>query len=141
MSLRILMMLLLVSGGAAAADVQSVQILTRLDYNAILISEVDIVFVYEQELVDRFPQSKTEWYSGKRRFTDEAGSGLDVVNVFIPQGFDSARPVLPARRAEALKIYVFAQHDEAGIPPFDVTDFREVLIEIDQFGILVNRRS
>ena len=123
------------------AEVDSVHISTRLDYNAILITEVDIVFVYSQELVDSFPQTKTQWYSGKRRFTADAGSDLDVVNVFIPQGFDSAVPTLPARRAEALKVYVFAQHDDANIPPVDVTGFDSVLIEIDQFGIVVSRRS
>ena len=123
------------------AEVSSVHISSRLDYNAIIITGVDIVFVYKRELVDSFPATKSRWYSGKRRFTGEAGDGLDVISVFIPQGFDSTTPTLPQRRGEALRVYVFAQHDDSMAPPVDVTNLENVLIEIDQFGIVVSRRN
>lgn len=126
------------ASGAAAVD--SVLVRSRLDYNAVLITEVDIVFVYDRALLEDFPATKSAWYSGKLEFTRRAGGRMDVVNVFVPQGFDSAMAGLPARRNEALRVYVFGQHDGAARPPVDVTGLRDVLVEIDPFGIVVSAR-
>lgn len=125
----------------AVAEVRSVFIQSRLDFNAILITEVDVVFVYDQSIVDNFPATKTAWYSNKREFLEEAGDRLDLVSVFVPQGFDSDMASLPQRRADALKVFVFGQHDSSTRPPIDVTDYENVLVEIDQFGILVSQRN
>ncbi|MEE3144162.1 MAG: hypothetical protein VX292_06910, partial [Pseudomonadota bacterium] len=62
------------------------------------------------------------------------------VNIFIPQGFDSVMASLPARRAQAFKVYVFGQHDASSAAPVDITEIQNVLVEIDQFGIVVSRR-
>lgn len=121
------------------AEVSSVNISSQLDPNAILITEVDIIFVYSKEIVDDFPGTRTAWYSGKRAFTRNAGDKVDIVNIFIPQGFDSVRATLPERRSEALKVYVFAEHDDSKAAPVDITELVNVLIEIDSFGIRVSR--
>jgi hypothetical protein len=47
---------------------------------------------------------------------------------------------LPARRREALKVYLFGQHDSSSMAPIDVTEIQKVLVEIDQFGIGVSIR-
>ena len=62
---------------------------------------------------------------------------MDVVSVFIPQGFDSDTAILPDRRLDAVKVYVFGQHDEGSVMPVDVTDFSSVLVTIDGLGIIV----
>ncbi|MEC9218986.1 MAG: hypothetical protein VYA05_06335 [Pseudomonadota bacterium] len=126
--------------GSLAAEVESVFISSRLDPNAIIITEVDIIFIYEQEILEGFPATKTLWYSGKRQFIQSVGDKADVVNIFIPQGFDSVMASLPARRAQALKVYVFGQHDASSAAPVDITEIQNVLVEIDQFGIVVSRR-
>ncbi|MCG8415025.1 MAG: hypothetical protein MI746_12470 [Pseudomonadales bacterium] len=123
------------------AEVRSVFIQSRLDFNAILITEVDIVFVYDQEILDSFPADKTQWYSNKREFIEEAGDSIDLVSVFVPQGFDSSMASLPDRRGNALKVFVFGQHDSSTRAPIDVTDMENVLVEIDQFGLLVSQRG
>ena len=48
---------------------------------------------------------------------------------------------LPQRRGQAIKVFVFGQHDSSTRPPIEITDFGNVLVEIDQFGILVSQRS
>ena len=126
--------------GSLAAEVESVFISSRLDPNAIIITEVDIIFIYEQEILEGFPTTKTLWYSGKRQFIQSVGNKADVVNIFIPQGFDSVMASLSARRAQALKVYVFGQHDASSAAPVDITEIQNVLVEIDQFGIVVSRR-
>jgi len=134
-----LFIFLLIYSSASMAEVNEVQISSRLDPNAIIITEVDIIFVYDDEIVKDFPISKSSWYSGKRGFTISTGDKVDVVNVFIPQGFDSASATLPARKAEARKVFVFAYHDDAQASPLDITDMSAVSIEIDPFGIVVSQ--
>ena len=124
---------------AANAGVESVRVQSRLDPNAILITEIDVVFVYAAELVEQMPQSKRAWYSNKRNFTRRAAEGLDVVNLFIPQGFDSDTLSLPERRGQALQVLVYAYHDSADAAPVDITSADAALIEIDPFGIRVTQ--
>jgi len=62
---------------------------------------------------------------------------MDVVSVFVPQGFDFNTAVLPERKLDAVKVYVFGQHDEAAAIPIDVTDLSAILVTIDDLGIIV----
>ena len=123
-----------------AAEVESVFISSQLDPNSIIITEIDIIFVYDQEIVDSFPATKSQWYSSKKQFVQSVGNKADVVSIFVPQGFDSAMTSLPTRRREALKVYLFGQHDSSSMAPIDVTEIQKVLVEIDQFGIGVSIR-
>ena len=116
---------------------ETIRIVSRLDPNAIIITEVDIVFIYDTELAANFPTTKQAWYEGKFMFTRSAGDKIDVVNTFVPQGFDAVSPPLPERRNDARRIVVFAQHDASETRAFDITEFANALIEIDQFGIRV----
>ncbi|MFZ8990842.1 MAG: hypothetical protein ACO2ZJ_10935, partial [Pseudohongiellaceae bacterium] len=91
--------------------------------------------------LENFPTTKTEWYANKRSFLESAGDNIDLVSIFVPQGFDSEMASLPQRRGQAIKVFVFGQHDSSTRPPIEITDFGNVLVEIDQFGILVSQRS
>jgi len=124
--------------GAFAVD--SIFVQSTLDYNAILISEVDIVFVYEQDAASSFPASKSEWFGGKQAYLEMHGDAVQVVSVFIPQGFDSEMVSLPERRREAIAVYIYGQHDAAGATPAEVSAMDDVLVQIDEFGILVAPR-
>lgn len=124
-----------------AEPLDSVNIKSNLDPNAITITEIDIVFLYDQALVEDFPATKSRWYSMRRTLTQSWGDSMDVVSVFIPQGFDSDTAVLPERRLDAVKVYVFGQHDEATAMPIEVTDFSAILVTIDDLGIIVTNRE
>lgn len=121
--------------------VDSVFIQSRLDYNAILITGVDIIFIYDQQTLEAMPKIKSSWYSGKRAFIEQAGDSADVVSIFVPQGFDSTMASLPERRDQALQVFVYGQHDASAAEPVDITGMDDVLVEIDQFGILVSPRD
>ncbi len=114
---------------------------SRLDPNAIIITEVDIVFIYDAEIANSLPDTKSSWYSSKRQFSNNAGEKIDIVNVFVPQGFDSEMASLPSRRSAALKVLVFAYHDDSKAAPRDITQMSDVAIEIDPFGIRVSERD
>jgi hypothetical protein len=126
---------------ANAASLNSVNIKSHIDPNAIIITEVDIVFLYDQDLIEEFPMSKSHWYSMRRTLTQTWRDSMDVVSVFIPQGFDSDTAVLPKRKLDAVKVYVFGQHDEAGAMPVDVTNLSAILVTIDDLGIIVTNRE
>lgn len=132
--------LILVSN-SVYAEVESVFISSTLDPNAIIITEVDIIFLYDSATVSELPDTKSSWYANKRRFTADAGETMDIVNVFIPQGFDSEMASLPARRAEAVKVVVYAYHDDSKATARDITELDKVLVEIDPFGIRVSERD
>tara|TARA_B100000686_G_scaffold316889_1_gene365139 strand:- start:363 stop:671 length:309 start_codon:yes stop_codon:yes gene_type:complete len=102
---------------------------------------VDIIFVYSQQIIDKFPSTKTEWYSNQREFIANADNGIDIKSVFIPQGFSSETTSLPERLGEALKVYIFAEHDVSSAAPIDVTNFSDVLVTIDEFGIIVTQQK
>ena len=123
------------------AEVRSVFVQSTLDYNAILITEVDVVFVYSEEALTMIPDTKSAWYGGKRQLLESSGDSIDVVNLFIPQGFDSSMLSLPARRGEALKVFVFGQHDVSTRAPIDISAMENVQVEINQFGIVVTPRN
>jgi hypothetical protein len=127
--------------GNVLAEVNSVFISSTLDPNAIIITEVDVIFIYDAETASNLPDTKSAWYSNKRRFTSDAGDKMDIVNIFIPQGFDSEMASLPARRADALKVVVYAYHDDSKATARDITDTTNVLVEIDPFGIRVSSRD
>jgi len=95
---------------ASAASLASVDIKSNLDPNAITITEIDIVFLYDQALVDAFPATKSRWYSLRRTLTRRWGDSMDVVSVFITLGFDSDTAILPGRGLDAVKVYVIGQH-------------------------------
>ena len=135
------LLLIVVFSLPSSAEVNSIYISSRLDPNAIIITQVDIVFVYDQVILDEFPSTKTAWYSNQRRFISEAGNKIDLVSVFIPQGFDSQTVSLPERGSDSLGTFVFAQHDDSEAPPVDISFLERVLIEIDEFGILVTRQG
>ncbi len=138
---NLLILLVLAWSTASFATVNSVYIESRLDFNAILISEVDIIFIYDDALLESFPTTKSGWSSNKREIIAQAGDSMDLVSVFIPQGFSSEMASLPQRRDEAVKVFVIGQHDSSTRAPIDITDYENVLVEIDQFGILVSRRN
>ena len=138
---RLITALVLCLAMSPALAVDSVFIQSQLDYNAILISGVDIVFIYHEQVLEEFPDSKSAWYSGKVEFIEQAGERADVVSIFIPQGFDSEMASLPERRGQALKVFIYGQHDASDASPVDVTTMEDVLVQIDQFGILVSSRN
>lgn len=122
----------------AVAIPESIRIASRLDPNAILITDVDIVFVYDAELAENFPTTKEAWFSRKFMMTRTAGDKMDIVSTFVPQGFDAVNPPLPDRKNQALKVFVFAHHDDSRTAAFDISAMTSVLIEVDVFGILVS---
>ncbi len=132
------LLILTVLAAQAAAAVESIQIRSRLDPNAIEITGIDVLFLYDEATAARIPATKSAWYGNRRALTRELGDEFDLVSTFIPQGFDSAAVSLPDRAADAIRVLVFAEHAASGAAPVDITEMTAVLIEIDPFGIRVS---
>ena len=70
----VVLLLMALTGITAQAEAQSLFVQSRLDYNAILITGVDVVFVYNDSVLENFPTTKTEWYAHKRGFLNLPGT-------------------------------------------------------------------
>jgi len=127
-----------VSGAAADNRLGRIQIQSLLDFNAILITEVDVVFVYDETTAAQIPATKGEWYAQKYDLLRDDAPGLDVITTSVPQGFDSATVSLPDNSRSAVKIFAAAYHEAQGVPLHDLTDMEAGLIQIDEFGIRVS---
>ena len=136
---QVLSLLILTAFAAGAhAQIESIEIRSRLDPNAVEITGVDVLFLYDEAAVTRIPQTGSAWYGNRRTLTRELGEAFDLVSITIPQGFDSAALNLPDRAADAIRVLVFAEHEASDTPPSDITEMTRVLIEIDPFGIRVS---
>lgn len=122
----------------AETTLNSIRISSRLDLNSIIVSGVDVVFFYDTSIVADQPLTQFDWYSNKRDYRATHAEFIDIVNLPIPQGFGGATLTLPARHQRALKVLVFAEHQSSASPSFDITGMHDVLIEIDQFGLIVS---
>jgi hypothetical protein len=124
----------------AENSLSNVLIRSLLDFNAILITEVDVVFVYDESLAARMPATKGEWYGQKYNLLRDDQVGIDVITTSIPQGFDSATLSLPDNSQTAIKVFAVAYHEGQGVPVHDMTNMESGLIQIDEFGIRVSTR-
>ncbi len=130
--------LALVSSALAETSLTSIQVSSRLDLNSVLISGVDVVFFYDTSIVQDEPLTQFEWYSKKRDYRATRADVIDIVNLPVPQGFGGATLKLPERHTSAFKVLVFSEHQSSTSASVDITGMRNVLIEIDQFGLLIS---
>jgi len=140
-ALVILSLAVLPTSVQAENSLRSVLIQSLLDFNAILITEVDVVFVYDEATAAQMPTTKGEWYAEKYDLLKDDPAELDVITTSIPQGFDSASLSLPENSADAVIIFAVAYHEGQGVEIHDLTAMERSLIQIDQFGIRVSARD
>lgn len=128
----------LAASASAETAINSIRVSSRMDLNSILLSGIDVVFFYDDSIVADQPFTQFDWYSNKREYRETHADVIDVVNLPILQGFDSANLSLPEGYEAAVKVLVFAEHQTPQSAPADVTGMTNVLIEIDQFGVFVS---
>lgn len=138
--IALLVIVILVAPANAETAINSIRVSSRMDLNSILLSGIDVVFFYDTSIVSDQPFTQFDWYSKKREYRETHADVIRVLNLPILQGFDSATLSLPEGHREALKVLVFAEHQTPQSAPADVTGMTNVLIEIDQFGVLVSDR-
>jgi hypothetical protein len=122
----------------AQNEVSEISVSSRLDFNNILITEVDLVFIYDQQLADQISVLKGEWYTQKYELLQNDTDGIDVVTIYIPQGFNSANVRLPEGSTDALRVFAVGYHESLDSPVHDLSNRNRVLVEIDEFGLLVS---
>jgi hypothetical protein len=119
-------------------ELAQVRLSSLLGLDTILITQVDVVFVYDEALSRELPATKGEWYSLVDEMPADYAARMDVVTTDIPQGFYAQTLVLPDRAREAVRVFAVAYHQSLGTPVRDLTAMRRALIQIDEFGILVS---
>ncbi|MEX0618994.1 MAG: hypothetical protein WDZ76_11445 [Pseudohongiellaceae bacterium] len=122
-------------------QIESVRISSTLDPNAILITDVDVVFIFDEARLANFPETKSGWYSQKFMMRRNAGDAIRVVTTSVPQGFDYQDIILPEGHRNALRVLAFAQHQAQDTSPLDLTDMIRPMLEVDDFGLILSERD
>lgn len=135
----IALLLLLAAPGLQAAPA-AITVNSLLDLNAILITEVDVIFVYDQAVADAMPRTKEEWYRDKYTLLQQGMDKLQVVTISAPQGFVSDSVRMPERHGEAVRVLICAYHEGNTVALHEVTQYDSVRVDIESYGILVNGR-
>lgn len=141
LALCLVPVILLSASAQADNDINSIRITSLLGLDTILISQVDVVFVYDEEVARALPATKGDWYSLVDELPDAYTAQMDILTTDIPQGFYAQNLVLPERSGEAVSVFAVAYHQSLSTPVSDLTSLQQVLIQIDEFGILISEQN
>ena len=133
-----LLAVILTSSAVAENAVRTIRVSSTLDFNAILITEVDVIFIYDEDLAGTLSTVKGDWYREKYSLLEKAEIAMEVITISVPQGFSYETVSLPERHSSAVKILVTAKHEAQNSSLYDITQRTNTLIEIYEYGITIS---
>lgn len=99
--------------------------------NSGMATAVDIVFVYDDQLVSMLPKTSTNWFMVKPVLLSNHAAVLDVLHVEVPVGMPLHHLELPARHRQAKYVISYAHYLSAkGQYPVNLTSFKCVVITL-----------
>jgi len=123
--------------GAPTARLRSLAVVAGPAANQGLATAIDVVFVYEQNVVPILPGSAPAWFTAKETgFTNTLGTAVDIVSLQVPAPFRLESVELPARLKHAIRVIAYANYvGVAGRAPINLTNFRKVTLTLLPDGI------
>lgn len=92
---------------------------------------LDIVFVYENELVKQLPDTGPKWFQARAQWQQQYPQQFEWVSLQIPPGQQVKQVTLPDRASDAQYIVGFANYlTEQGQYPFNLTPLKQVQIRL-----------
>jgi len=113
----------------------SIQPATEL--RADFISDVDVLFVYDNALLNQLPFTQFDWISSKEEYLDRAGNQLELVQFRISAQTELQQVLLSQQQNQAIGILVFASHEDPVAEAIDITSETKILLQIESYGINV----
>ena len=96
---------------------------------------IDVVFVYEQTVVDKLPFEQFGWISSRSEMLLRFANALDVVSIEIVPGSMIKELELPQRVSDAVAVLVYASHEDPVAESIDITADSKVLLQVEDWGI------
>jgi type VI secretion system protein len=123
-------------GGTKSAAVAQIKVVAEVNANQNNATELDVVFVYDSNVVALLPKTGPDWFSNKAAMVDGLAASIDVVSLQIPpQTLASAE--LPKRHGKAIGVYVFVNYlSPAGQPMGNITPYKNMTIWLTPTTVL-----
>lgn len=127
-------------GGSKSAAVAQIKVVAEVNANQNSASELDIVFVYDSNVVALLPATGPDWFKKKAAMINGLATGIDVVSLQVPPA-TLADAALPKRHGKAIGVYVFANYlSAAGQPMGNITPYKNVTIWLTPTTVLYKSR-
>ena len=101
------------------------------------ISDVDVLFVYDNTLLNQLPFTQFDWISSKEEYLDEADNQLELIQFRISAQSELQRLSVSQQQNQAIGILVFASHEDPVAEAIDITSEIKILLQIESYGINV----
>ncbi|MGN6318123.1 hypothetical protein [Trinickia sp.] len=115
-------------GWSKSAAVSQIKVVAEVGANQNAATQLDIVFVYDSNVVAMLPTTGPDWFQKKDALMAGLANGLDVVSLQVPPA-TLASASLPKRHGKAIDVYVYANYlSAAGQPKGNITPYKNVTI-------------
>jgi len=101
------------------------------------ISDVDVLFVYDNTLLNQLPFTQFDWISSKEEYLDGADNQLELVQFKITAQSELQQVSVSQQQNQAIGILVFASHEDPVAEAIDITSETKILLQIESYGINV----
>ena len=122
---------------AAQSTIEQIALEPAAGLSDEFVSVVDILFVYDANLLNQLPFTQFDWVSGKDAYLEREDNLLDMVQLRIAPNSPRTEIELPARFKEAVGILVFASHEDPVAEALDISLETTILLCIESYGINV----
>lgn len=115
-------------GWSKSAAVSQIKVVAEVGANQNAATQLDIVFVYDSNVVAMLPTTGPDWFQKKEALMAGLANGLDVVSLQVPPA-TLASASLPKRHGKAIDVYAYANYlSAAGQPKGNITPYKNVTI-------------
>lgn len=134
------------AGGNGTAKPQSsgkryIEVLAEADANQQRATQLDVIFVYSQDVLKRLPATAERWFMLREELLRIAGAHVDVISHEVPASFAVGPLELPQRADKALKVVAYASYANAsGQAMVDLTQQRQVEMRLGPQAVALHPR-
>lgn len=101
---------------------------------------IDILFVREQAIADQLPFEQFAWFSGKQAIIARYAQSMTVVGSELLPG-EAIDLELPMDAAESAAVLVYASHEDPVAESIDITQEKNILLLVEDWGIDVQQKN
>ena len=104
------------------------------------VTEVDILFVYDANLLNQLPFTQFDWVSSKELYLEREDNLLDIITLTVKPDSSVVPINLPARSNDAVGVLVFSSHEDPVAEALDISFESNIVLQIESYGINVLQR-
>jgi type VI secretion system protein len=118
------------SSAPPPTTIGAIEIIAEAGANAGSATDLDLVFVYDVAIAAMLPRTGPDWFLKKDAFLTGLATGIEAVNVQLPQG-QRLRLEPSARQRKAIAVYSYANYGPAtGQPMGNLTLYKNITIRL-----------